>query len=372
MRLCYGFCLVIGALLLINVAWGLNANCFASGSSEGTCVPAEQCSTFKELLEEHGSMSQALHGLRAAQSGCRHENSRHVCCANKDIIDGRTSKREVRAVKGISPECLQDRLGDGHRHNGTFPSESSFIVYVRHVVLLNNSSVYGICGGSLITSEYVLTAAHCAKDKEFFDIYIGSTNLNYTHEDGNYPDGLYQELEKDDAIIHEEYNETTHVRDIALLRLRQPIDFTLPNSPKPVCIPSVRYYEAYLSEYPILITYGWGENIEGVSTEIKQTTYLQYLPLNYCKGMMKELILQHRFVLDEGNICTRTISGHNAFRGYSGSPLMFRQTKVWFMLGLISFGIREKGLSSNKHPLASTSIAYNGDWIIEKIKQSQR
>uniref|UniRef100_A0A182FUI5 Uncharacterized protein n=1 Tax=Anopheles albimanus TaxID=7167 RepID=A0A182FUI5_ANOAL len=153
-------------------------------------------------------------------------------------------------------------LGDGHRHNGSYPSESSFIVYIHHAFYVNKSLVYGICTGSLITSQYVLTAAHCVKDKEFFEVYIGATNVNYTHADGIYPNGLRQELEAADAIIHEDYNATTNVHDIALLRLSKPVDFSLPNSPKPVCIPSAKHYKPYLSETPILLTYGWGTNIK--------------------------------------------------------------------------------------------------------------
>ncbi|XP_050092735.1 phenoloxidase-activating factor 1-like [Anopheles aquasalis] len=373
MRLCYGLCVVIGALALVKATWGQNAKCLASGGTERSCVPVEQCSTIKALLDSPFLTQQDVNIVRAAQFACVGENTRNVCCASHDIIESTTGKRVVRAAKKISPDCLQDRLGEGHGHNGSYPSESFFIVYIRHGVLNANKSVqYGQCGGSLISSQYVLTAAHCVKDKGLFDVYIGATNLNYTHPDGTYPDGLYQELGRDDAIVHEGYNEKMNVHDIALLRLREPVDFSLPNSPKPVCIPSAEHYESYLSEYPVLVTYGWGENIKGVQSVIKQTAYLQYLPLQYCKPMMKAVISLHGFVLDEGNLCTRTISGHSSFKGYSGSPLMYRQNQVWFMVALASFGISHYGEASNNYPAVATSIAHHGDWIIGKIKHSQR
>ncbi|XP_035794276.1 serine protease 44-like [Anopheles albimanus] len=275
-----------------------------------------------------------------------------VCCAEDKVIK---KKAEV------APECLQERLGDSDRHNGAYADTSSFIAYI--------SSPKGhICSGSLIIAKYVLTAAHCVKDYDECYVYIGATNLNYTHDDDErYPDGYPHTIRKNEIIIHEDYNATIKVHDTALIRLTETVNFSLPNSPKPVCISSAKHFEAYLSHYKALRTFGWGQNINGNFTTIKQVVYLQYISLDYCRQEMNEIINTHGFVMDERSICTHTVSGHNAFPGFSGSPLLYRQNKVWFMVGLVSFGIQVANRSSNRYPIVYTSFVRDGDWIIEKI-----
>ncbi|XP_049538663.1 phenoloxidase-activating factor 3-like [Anopheles darlingi] len=248
----YSIVVLVAALMLPTVAWGLA--CKLAGNITASCVPLDKCSRWQGFLNKTFIPKHEMEAFTVAMSACHNGESdsdlqQVVCCAMDTIIKEKTV---------VAPECLQDRLGDGNRHNGTYPYASSFIAYIS-----TYSTHPSFCSGSLITSEYVLTGAHCVKNYEDFFVYVGANNTNYTHVDGNYPNGYHYEVGLDDIIVHEGYDARTKIHDIALIRLPTPVDFSLPNSPKPVCISSAKHYEAYLSDYKALRTFGWGQNIDG-------------------------------------------------------------------------------------------------------------
>lgn len=77
-------------------------------------------------------------------------------------------------VKQISPKNfpkLQGRIVNGNEaESKQFPYQVS----LRSV----SSKGASICGGSIISSSFVLTAAHCTKGYSKFEVGVGSNNLN--------------------------------------------------------------------------------------------------------------------------------------------------------------------------------------------------
>ena len=77
---------------------------------------------------------------------------------------------------------------------------------------------YGhICGGSIIDSEFILSAAHCCHDDEF-SVLAGLNNVRQP-EDGA------QKVEVDAFVNHPDYGDTDFVNDICVIRLRKPLSF---------------------------------------------------------------------------------------------------------------------------------------------------
>lgn len=102
-----------------------------------------------------------------------------------------------------------------------FPYQVGFFVYV-----VDGQSV---CGGSVLSSLFVLSAAHCFSSFESADLLAGIHNI--------ITDTALYELEvfPSDIILHEQYNGATNLNDIALVRTnRRPITFSASIQPLPL------------------------------------------------------------------------------------------------------------------------------------------
>ena len=98
----------------------------------------------------------------------------------------------------------------------------------------------GLCGGAVLSSRWIISAAHCFVDTNASDIFIfAGSNTQWM--------GQYRGCSS--LIVHPNYNDETKENDIALLQLNSPLNMSDSNV-KRICMPSVGAEVLVASEWP--------------------------------------------------------------------------------------------------------------------------
>ena len=138
------------------------------------------------------------------------------------------------------------------------------------------------CGGSIISTKHVLTAAHCTKDKfaSSIEILIGEHNVGDTEADRRAISSI---------TIHPNYDYNSKDYDVSLLTFVSPVTFT--TAVGPICLPSIQSlvslnptntFSDYVGE--LATTSGWGLTATGSqASETLQEVELTILANSECE-----------------------------------------------------------------------------------------
>ncbi|XP_049641681.1 enteropeptidase [Suncus etruscus] len=184
-----------------------------------------------------------------------------------------------------------------------------------------------LCGASLISSEWLVSAAHC----------LYGRNLKPTmwkailglHKSSNQTSPQVVTLLIDQIVINPHYNKRTKDSDIAMMHLEYKVNYT--DYIQPICLPDIN--NVFLPGINCSIA-GWGMIVnQGPTASILQEANVPLLSNEKCKQQMPE------YSITENMVCAGyEEGGTDSCKGDSGGPLMCQENNRWFLAGVTSFG----------------------------------
>ncbi|XP_053674146.1 transmembrane protease serine 9-like [Anopheles nili] len=201
------------------------------------------------------------------------------------------------------------------------------------------------CGASLLTRDYVLTAAHCVRRLKRNKIRVIL---------GDYDQFIASEtpaiMRAVTAIIrHRSFDQNSYNHDIALLKLRKPVEFT--KTIRPVCLPKERSEPA--GQLGTVV--GWGRTSEGGTLPaLVQHVDVPILTLDQCRSM------KYRASRITSNMLCAGKGKQDSCQGDSGGPLLVRNGDKHEIVGIVSWGV---GCGRAGYPGVYTRVARYLPWL---------
>ncbi|XP_037911851.1 trypsin-like isoform X2 [Hermetia illucens] len=241
-------------------------------------------------------------------------------------------------------------VGGKRAPQGKYPGMVSLRLYESH-----------ICGGSLLSPTFILTAAHCFEGTKKFNEKTArayKAMVGDVHREAKKGSSKFRQIiAAKGIVVHENYDTTTDANDLAMIQLRKPAIFNR-NVGKMTLAKKVPPKDTACTVIGFGVTTNKTDDFEPSDRLLEATVFIMSM-----KSCEKQDLGE---VNPKTQICAGNLNeGKDSCQGDSGGPLICGNK----LTGVVSFGA---GCADKEIPAIYTSVPTYLKWIQKHLQDKNK